>query len=279
MSDEISKLQEFLQIIQEALVGYGPDVLGAIVTLIVGWFIAGLLQGATRKALNKIPKMDETLKPLFCSLVRYAVLIVTIIAVLSQFGVETTSIIAVLGAAGLAIGLALQGTLQNIAAGIMLLILRPFKAGDFIDASGISGTVKEIHLFTSEMWTADGVYMSVPNSSLWSATITNFSRNPTRRIQQIMGISYDDDAAKARGVLLELMEADDRILKDPAPMTAVSTLNASSVDITFRCWVKTADYWAVYFDLMEKSKTAIESAGMTIPFPQQDVHIHKIEKS
>jgi len=211
------------------------------------------------------------------SIVKYGILIMTFIAVLSQFGVETTSVIAVLGAAGLAIGLALQGTLQNIAAGIMLLMLRPFRKGDFIDASGIVGVVEAINLFTTDMKTADGIYMAVPNSALWNSNITNFSRNPTRRIQQVMGISYNDDVAKARGILLELMEKDERVLADPAPQTMVSTLNSSSVDITMRCWVKTDDFWDVHFDLVEKSKEVIEGAGMSIPYPQQDVHMHQVD--
>ncbi|WP_420548661.1 mechanosensitive ion channel family protein [Curvivirga sp.] len=277
MEDQLTILQEFLLIIQDSVIGYGPDILGAIITLIVGWMLAGFFKGLVTRALHRVPNMDETLVPMLSSMVKYAVLIVTFVAVLSQFGVETTSIIAVLGAAGLAIGLALQGTLQNIAAGIMLLMLRPFRKGDFIDASGIMGTVEAINLFTTDMKTVDGVYMAVPNSSLWNSNITNYSRNPTRRIQQVMGISYGDDVAKARGVLLELMEKDERVLADPAPQTMVSTLNSSSVDITMRCWVKTDDFWNVHFDILEKSKEVIEGAGMSIPFPQQDVHMHQVE--
>lgn len=277
MEEETTQILAFLEVIMDAVIGYGPNILAAVIILVIGWLIAGWAQSLTRRSLTKVPNLDDTLKPIISSTIRYVILIFTMVAVLSRFGVETTSIIAVLGAAGLAIGLALQGTLQNIAAGFMLLMLRPFKVGDFVDASGISGTIKEVHLFTTDMQTADGVFMVVPNSSLWNASITNFSRNPTRRINLTMGISYNDDVAKGRGLLLELMEKDERILADPAPQTMVIELAGSSVNIAMRCWVNTDDYWGVLFDLTENSKEKLESAGMSIPYPQQDVHMHSAE--
>ena len=262
----------------EILTVYGLDVIGALAILIVGWMIAGWVRSAVNRTLGKIPNMDSTLRPFLANLVRWIVLAFVIVAVLNQFGVETTSMIAVLGAAGLAIGLALQGTLSNVASGVMLLVLRPFKAGDFIDAGGLAGTVVEIGLFTSEIKTGDGVYIMAPNSQIWNSTITNFSRNPTRRIDILMGVSYNDNIDVAQETLQKVMEADDRVLKDPAPTTMVMNLGASSVDINMRFWVNNSDYWAVLFDTNKAAKIAIEAAGCSIPYPQQDVHMHTVEK-
>jgi small conductance mechanosensitive channel len=262
----------------EILTVYGLDVIGALAILTVGWMIAGWVRSAVNRTLGKIPNMDSTLRPFLANLVRWIVLAFVIVAVLNQFGVETTSMIAVLGAAGLAIGLALQGTLSNVASGVMLLVLRPFKAGDFIDAGGLAGTVVEIGLFTSEIKTGDGVYIMAPNSQIWNSTITNFSRNPTRRIDILMGVSYNDNIDVAQETLQKVMEADDRVLKDPAPTTMVMNLGASSVDINMRFWVNNSDYWAVLFDTNKAAKIAIEAAGCSIPYPQQDVHMHTVEK-
>lgn len=279
MEEETDQIITFLETIKESILGYGPNILAALLIFITGWIIAGWAGRLMLRWLKRVPQLDDTLEPMIASIVRYIIMIFTLVAVLSRFGVETTSVIAVLGAAGLAIGLALQGTLQNIAAGFMLLMLRPFKVNDYVDASGIAGTIKAVHLFTTDMETPDGVFMAVPNSSLWNASITNYSRNPTRRINLPMGISYDDDVAKARGVLLDLMEKDERTLSDPAPQTMVTQLADSSVNIAMRCWVKTDDYWGVLFDLTEKSKEALEAAGMSIPYPQQDVHMHTVDEN
>ncbi len=258
------------------MLAYGLDILGAIVILIVGWWIAGAVERTVSRALGGVPRMDHTLRPFLSSLARYGILAITLVAVLSQFGVETTSIIAVLGAAGLAIGLALQGTLQNIAAGVMLLFLRPFKAGDYIDAGGIAGTVNSVGLFTSEMTTYDGVYLCVPNGQLWNTAITNFSRNPTRRMDIVIGIGYDDDIDKGLAVLRALMTADPRTLDDPPPQTMVKALGASSVDINMRCWCEAGDFWDLQFDLHKAAKEALDAAGISIPYPQQDVHMHQV---
>lgn len=261
----------------EIVTVYGLDVIGALAILIVGWMIAGWVRSAVNRTLGKIPNMDGTLRPFLANLVRWIVLAFVIVAVLNQFGVETTSMIAVLGAAGLAIGLALQGTLSNVASGVMLLVLRPFKTGDFIDAGGLSGTVVEIGLFTSEIKTGDGIYIMAPNSQIWNSTIKNFSRNPTRRIDILMGVSYNDNIDVAQETLQSVMEADGRVLKDPAPTTMVMNLGASSVDINMRFWVNNADYWAVLFDTTKAAKVAIEAAGCSIPYPQQDVHMHNVD--
>lgn len=252
---------------------YGLQIVGAILTLIVGWIVAGWVQRATVKGLRRVPKMDETLVPFLATIVRYGVLIVVIVAVLNQFGVETTSIIALLGAAGLAIGLALQGTLSNIAAGVMLLMLRPFKIGEYVDAGGIGGTVVQIGLFTTEFLTADGVYLVAPNSAIWNQPITNYSRNTTRRLNIVVGISYDDNIEGACGVLMTLMTGDERVHSDPAPQVLVDALADSSVNLKMRCWTNTDNFWPLQFDFHKQAKLALEDAGYSIPFPQSDVHI------
>ncbi|WP_296994982.1 mechanosensitive ion channel family protein [Thalassospira sp. UBA1131] len=253
--------------------GFGLDLLGAVLILIVGWWAAGRAAALVRHSLKNTKFVDATLKPLASSIVRYVILIFVIVAVLSNFGVETTSIIAVLGAAGLAIGLALQGTLSNIAAGVMILILRPLKIDEFIEAGSISGTVVEITLFTTLLKTPDGVFISAPNSQIWNSAIKNYSRNPTRRLDIKVGIAYDDDVDAALEFLKNLVASDERVLKDPEPMSFVATLGESSVDLTARGWVATSEFWPTFFDLTRKSKTELEAAGFSIPFPQRDLHV------
>lgn len=257
------------------ILGYGMNLVEAIVILVVGWWLAGFVSNIVKKQLGKRKKVDATLKPVIASIVRYTIIVLTVVAVLGRFGVETASIIAVLGAAGLAVGLALQGTLQNIAAGIMLLLLRPFKVGDFIDAGGIGGTVEEISLFTTELTTFDGIYVSAPNSRLWGASITNFSRNPTRRLDVTVGISYGDDIDKGMKVLMDIAKKDKRVLKDPEPVVWCTSLGDSSVNIQLRCWIETGDFWPAKFEITKKAKEEVEKAGLSIPFPQRDVHIHQ----
>jgi small conductance mechanosensitive channel len=264
---------QYLDLIGSLLIEYGLDALGAVVMLVVGWTVAGWVERATRRGLDRLPRIDATVKPMLASVVRYGVLTVTVIAVLGQFGVQTASILTVLGAAGLAIGLALQGTLSNIAAGFMLLLLRPFRVDDYIDADGIAGTVTAVGLFTVEMRTFDGIYLSVPNSQVWNRSIRNFSRLPTRRVDVTVGISYGDDVDGAMKVLDTLLRDDPRVLADPAPEVMVVALADSSVNINLRCWVASADYWAVLFDLNRRAKSTLERNGFSIPFPQRDVHL------
>ena len=252
---------------------YGLELIAALVILVFGWWLAGRVQKLILRALDRLPRMDATLKPFLSSLARYAIIAITLVAVLARVGVETTSIIAVLGAAGLAIGLALQGTLQNIAAGIMLLMLRPFKVGDYIDAGGISGTVDQIGLFTTDMTTFDGVYQSVPNSSLWNTSILNYSRLPTRRMDVPVGIAYEDDVERAMVLLLEHLKQDERILDDPAPQVLVTNLGESSVDLSLRCWSERSNFWALKFELNKNVKLWLDAQGISIPFPQRDVHL------
>lgn len=254
---------------------YGLDVIGAIVILILGWWLSGRVSSLVRKAVKRSKYVDETLQGFFASLVKYTIIAFTIIAVLNQFGVQTTSLIAVLGAAGLAIGLALQGTLSNIAAGVMLLIFRPFKVGDFIDGGGISGTVKSISLFITEMATPDNVQIIVPNASLWGTSIKNFSANAKRRVDFVFGIGYGDDINKAIKEVLAIAGKDERIDADPAPMCVVSNLGDSSVDLTCRVWCNAGDYWGIKFDMTKAVKERFDKVGISIPFPQRDVHVIK----
>lgn len=276
MNDTIT---EFIEMAKGIILGYGFDIVAALFILIVGWMVAGWARNILDQALRKTNKVDETLTPILSSIVRYAILIIVIVAVLDRFGVETTSIIAVLGAAGLAIGLALQGTLANIAAGVMLLLLRPFSVGDFIDAGGLAGTVQEIGLFTTRFKTPQGIFVIAPNSSLWNSVITNFSRNPVRRIDLVVGISYDDDLKGAVEEMKSLLRENTNTLDDPAPDVFVTELGADSVNMTLRCWVNTPDYWVTLTDLTRDAKLRLDEKGYSIPYPQRDVHIINGEPS
>ena len=271
--------QDQIQALLDQLASYALDAVGALVILLVGWWIAGRTQYLVRRALDRVPRIDDTLKPFLSSSVRYFVIVITFVAVLAEFGVQTTSIIAVLGAAGLAIGLALQGTLQNIAAGIMLLVLRPFRVGEYIDAGGVSGTIDAINLFTTDMTTYDGIYRSVPNAELWNRNILNYSRNPTRRLDVPVGIAYEDDVEQALELLLSHLSQDTRVLPDPEPQVLVTGLGDSSVDLTLRCWTNRTDFWSLRFELNKKVKLWLDAAGISIPFPQRDVHLYRTSES
>ncbi len=253
---------------------WGLSVLGAIVVFIIGRAVASRLRNLTRRGLER-GNIDASLVPFLSSLVYYVVVAVVLIAVLNLFGIETTSLIAVLGAAGLAVGLALQGTLSNISAGVMLLVFRPFRIGDFVDVAGTAGSVAEIGLFTTILNTPDNVRIIVPNSAIYGETIRNFSTNDNRRNDMVIGVSYGDDLGKAKGVIEAALGADDRVLKDPAPVVAVNELGDSSVNFVVRPWCAKEDYWALRWDLTRKIKEDLEAAGCSIPYPQHDVHVHK----
>ena len=259
------------------IIDYALDVVGAVLLLIAGWMVAGWVQKHTARMLGAVERVDATLLSFVTQLVRYSILILVMVAVLAQFGVQTTSIIAVLGAAGLAVGLALQGTLANIAAGVLLLFLRPFKIGEYIDAGGVAGTVREIGLFATEFESYDGIFVMVPNSQLASAAITNYSRLPTRRLDLVIGISYGDNMNQAMTVLNDLLVHDDRILKEPAHQVMVKELADSSVNLNLRCWTKRQDYWSLLFDLTKQAKERLDKHGISIPFPQRDVHLFPTE--
>lgn len=267
------QITETINHVAELVTAYGLQVVGAVVILIVGWVAAGWARSAANKGLGKIRGMDETLQHFLSTLVRYLVIAVTVVMVLERFGVQTASLIAVLGAAGLAIGLALQGTLSNLAAGVMLLFFRPFKIGDFVDAAGISGTVKVISLFTTEMATPDNVKIIVPNKQLWDTSIKNFSANPTRRVDFLLGVGYGDDIDKAFKVIKDIVDADSRCHKEPEPQIVVGNLGESSVDIIVRVWCDAGDYWGIKFDLTKAFKQTFDKEGIEIPFPQRVVHM------
>ena len=265
--------QEIIEGVVAITIEYGVDIVGAIVLLIIGWTVAGWARRGIRHALERVPRMDETLKPFLAKLVWYVIMAFVLVAVLSQFGVQTTSVIAILGAAGLAIGLALQGTLANVASGVMLLFLRPFNIGDYVDAGGIAGTVVEIGLFNTEIKTRKGLCLIVPNKIIWESPITNFSRNPTRRFDITVGISYGDDVNGATDLLMGLLTGDERILDDPEPLAVVEELGDSAVIINLRAWTRAEDFWAAVWDLKKAIKVELEVAGYSIPFPQRDIHI------
>jgi len=267
------QIEEVWALVVGLVTSYGLSVIGAIVILIVGFMIAGWVRGSVNKALSRIQKVDVTLRSFFASLAYYAVVVFTIIAVLAQFGVQTTSFIAVLGAAGLAIGLALQGTLSNVAAGVMLLLFRPFKVGDYIEGGGLAGTVKSITLFVTELATPDNVQIIAPNSQLWGSAIKNYSFHATRRVDIVIGIAYEDDIDKALTAIVDECKKDSRVLADPEAMAAVTDLGDSSVNFTVRVWCNAADYWALKFELTKNLKNRMDAEEISIPYPQRTVHM------
>lgn len=255
------------------IVQYAFSLVGAVVVLIVGYLVAGLIGRWVHAALGRFRGFDETLRKFLSKVVRYAVLVLVGVTVLAQFGVQTASIIAALGAVGLAIGLALQGTLQNIAAGIMLLVLRPFRVGEYINAGSVAGTIQEIGLFATELKTYDGLFVLAPNSELWNSPVTNYTRNPVRMQEIAIGIGYGDDIALALKTYAELAEADERILKDPPINCFVSSLGDSAVIVSIRYWTKSPDWFATKLDFTRNAKLAFDAKGISIPFPQRDLHI------
>ena len=256
----------------QLLTTYGMSVVGALAILIVGWIGARFVHHTALKAVLKSGKIDQTVGRFFADVARYAVLVFTIVAVLAKFGVQTASIITVLGALGLAVGFALQGTLSNVAAGLFILFLRPFKIGDFIEAAGTSGTVSAINLFTTELNTPDNVLTILPNSAIIAGTIKNYTTNPKRRVDFLIGIAYEDDINKAFGIMRGVIQADSRIATDPAPVLVVGELADSSVNLIVRVWCDRDNYWPVKFDLTKAFKEAFDAQGISIPFPQRVVH-------
>lgn len=253
---------------------FAINLIAAIVIYIIGKWLAGVISRGVEKLMIKA-KVDTALAGFTKNIVKIIILVFAIMAAIGKLGVQTTSFIAVIGAAGLAVGMALQGTLSNFAAGVMLILFKPFKIGDFIEGGGIMGTVKEIQIFNTILASPDNRKIILPNSKISGDTITNFSAIEQRRVDMVFGVSYDDDLKKAKEILTDLVTSDDRVLKDPAPVIAVSELGDSSVNLVVRPWVKPADYWGVYFDCMEKGKEALEVGGLTIPFPQRDIHVYQ----
>ena len=254
---------------------YGTRILGALAIIIIGRLVVGILAKVVRRLLRK-GHADETLTKFLVSLTRIGLLTFVFIAALGSLGVQTASFIAVIGAAGLAIGFALQGSLANFASGVMLVIFRPFKVGYYVEAGGTGGSVEEVRIFNTVLKTPDNKKVIIPNSKITGDSIVNYSAKEMRRIDLVLGIGYNDDLLQAKKVLQEMLTADQRILRDPAPVVAVLELGDSSVNFAARPWVKTEDYWDVYFDLTEKVKLKFDELGISIPFPQSDVHLYQV---
>ncbi len=267
-------MEKVLNTVYQWGVTYGLDVLGAIVILILGRIGASWLKSLSAKIFAK-SKVDETVSKFLGNIIYGLAITFVVIMALSKLGVETSSVVAILGAAGLAVGFALQNSLSNFAAGVMLLIFRPIRVGDFIEAGGAAGSVEEIHIFTTKLKTPDNKVIFVPNSKIASDNITNYSLEETRRVDMTFGIGYSDDIEKAKTIIYRILSEDERILKDPAPQVVVSELADSSVNFAVRPWVKKSDYWGVYFDTHEKVKKAFDAEGVSIPFPQTDVHLYQ----
>lgn len=268
----VGSAQQILTQLYGYLTEYGLKIVGAIIIFLVGRWIARLLSSLAGKAMTRA-KMDETLVRFIKDLSYVGMLVFVILAALAKIGIQTASFIAVLGAAGLAVGLALQGSLANFASGVLMLIFKPIRVGDFVEAGGAKGTVKEVGIFTTVLSSPDNVRIIVPNSGVMGSNISNYTVNGTRRVDMVFGISYEDDLQKAQKVIEKVLAADERILADPAPLVAVSELADSSVNFVVRPWVNSGDYWPTYFDLTAKIKVALEKDGLTIPFPQRDVHM------
>jgi small conductance mechanosensitive channel len=270
----MENFNDYLSKLGELAVAYAPKLLLAILTLIIGFWIIKRIVKVLTKSMEK-RDFDNSLKPFIKSLVSVLLKIVLLISVAGMIGIEMTSFVAILGAAGLAVGLALSGTLQNFAGGVMILAFKPFKVGDFIDAQGYMGTVSEIQIFNTILKTPDNKTIIIPNGGLSTSSMTNFSTEPKRRVDWTFGVGYGDDAEKTKAVLRKLIDEDSRILQDPEPFIALSELADSSVNFVVRAWVNAADYWAVFFDMNDKVYKTFDKEGLNIPYPQMDVHVHQ----
>jgi small conductance mechanosensitive channel len=267
--DEVNQI--WVQV-QDIATAWGLKVIAAIAIFIIGRWVAMLVRRGVRRVMDKA-KVEPIITSFVSSIAYIALLAFVVIAALGQLGIQTTSFIAILGAAGLAIGLALQGSLANFAAGFLMIIFRPFKVGDFIEGAGVAGVVEEIQVFTTTLKTGDNKIIIVPNAKLSGDNITNYSTQETRRVDMTVGVAYDADLAHVKSVLNDIISKDERILAEPASQVAVAELADSSVNFVVRVWTKTADYWAVKFDMTETIKNRFDAEGIGIPFPQREIHI------
>lgn len=267
-----SQLQGYTQHAVDLVIEYAPKLLLAIIVLIVGFWIIKLIIKATSKAMDR-SEVDVSLRKFLNSLLGILLKTVLLISVASMVGIATTSFVAIIAGAGLAVGLALQGSLANFAGGVLILLFKPFKVGDFLDAQGYMGTVNEITIFTTILKTPDNKTVIIPNGALSNGSMVNFSTEPTRRVDMAFGIGYNDSIEKSKQVLTQLVESDARILKEPAPQIVVDELGDSSVNFKVRVWCNSADYWGIYFDTQERVKQTFDKEGISIPFPQRDVHV------
>lgn len=268
-----NQFSEFIDYLGPLAVQYGMSIFGAIIILIAGYILAGWAAKKVKKWGDKTEKIDQTLIPILATITKIFIIIVTILAVLGQFGVETTSFVAVLGASALAIGLALQGTLSNVASGVMLLSLRPFGVGDVVSVGGTMGVVDSIGLLTTEMHTFDNIGITIPNSKVWGSELRNLNRFDTRRVDLEFGIGYDDDINKAMKVIKEILDADERVLDEPEPLIAVSQLGDNAVSIRVRPWAASGDVWPLHYDIIKEVKERFDEEDISFPYPQRDVHM------
>ncbi|MCD4701179.1 MAG: mechanosensitive ion channel [Candidatus Aegiribacteria sp.] len=260
--------------IKDIVAMYGLNILAAVVIFIAGKFVAGIIRKLIRRIMQK-QEIDATLTGFIGSIVYAGIIAFVVIAALSKLGIQTASFVAILGAAGLAIGLALQGSLSNFAAGVLMIIFKPFKGGDYVSAGGSDGFVEEVGIFTTSILTVDNKLVIVPNSKIMSDTITNYSAKDTRRVDIVAGVGYDDDIDSVKDILLKILAGDERILKDPPPFVGLLEMADSSVNFTVRAWVKTEDYWNVFFDTNERIKKTFDAENISIPYPQLDVHMDR----
>ena len=267
-------MEEIIKKLQELGTQYGLSIIGAILTIIIGIWLAKVLSKTFKKVLLK-RNVDETLTKFISSFVKIVLITFVLISAISQIGIQTTSFVAVIGAAGLAVGFALQGSLSNFASGVLLIIFRPIKVGNYIEGGGVAGIVEQIGIFVTTLNTPDNKVIYVPNSKLTGDNIINYSAKDTRRVDLVFGIGYADDIDKARKVIQNILDNDQRILKDPAPQIVVSELGDSSVNFAVRPWVQSADYWNVFFDITESVKKKFDEEKISIPFPQRDVHLYQ----
>ena len=267
-------MEDTLQKVYDLVMLYGVKVIAAIAIFIVGRWVAKGFRSGTKRLMDK-RNVDPTITGFVGNLTYMALLAFVIIAALSQLGIQTTSFIAILGAAGLAIGLALQGSLSNFAAGFLMLIFKPFKVGDYVETAGVSGTVETIHIFTTTLKTPDNKIIIIPNANVTGGNIVNYTVKGTRRADMVFGISYEDDIDKAKQIMADVLGKDDRILKDPPIQIAVSELADSSVNFVVRPWASIENFWDVRFDAIENIKKAFDEAGVSIPYPQRDVHMYE----
>jgi len=266
--------EKFIQFLTDAIPLYGTKFLVGVLLLIVGLVVIKIIKKGIVKAFERT-KLDITIGKFLTNVIHVILVTALVIATLDMVGIQTASFIAIFGAAGLAIGLALQGSLSNLAAGVMIVIFRPFRAGQFVEAGGTMGTVSEIQIFNTILTTPDNKLIIVPNSKIIGDTITNFTANDTRRMDLVFGIGYGDDIKKAKDIIKKVMDSDSRILKEPAVTIGVLELADSSVNLAVRPWVKTSEYWGVYWDVMEKMKEEFDANGISIPFPQRDIHMYQ----
>jgi small conductance mechanosensitive channel len=273
----MQEFQEFVLLKLKMLAtDFGVNLLAALVILVLGYWGAKIIKKVLRNVLGR-GKMDPTLISFVSNMIYALVLAFVTISALSRLGIQTASLVAVLGAAGLAVGLALQGSLANFAAGVLMIIFRPFKVGDRVEAAGVVGVVDEIDILTTQLKTPDNKVIIIPNSKITDGHITNFTANAQLRVDLVFSVSYSDDIDKVKAVIEDYLASDSRVLKDPAPMVRVLALSNSSVDFVVRPWVKGADYWDVYFDTIENLKKRFDAEGISIPFPQRDVHIYQMD--